>query len=54
MPAGTITTFTASDEDQLSETFILAKAWFHTPTAFPFSPYLGGEMGVAHVKDDLE
>jgi opacity protein-like surface antigen len=46
-------TFTASDEDRLSETFILANAWFHIPTPFPFSPYLGGGLGVAHVKGDF-
>jgi opacity protein-like surface antigen len=53
-PTGAITdTFTATDEDRLSEIFILANAWFHIPTPFPLSPYLGGGLGVAHVKADF-
>jgi len=46
-------TFTARDEDHLSETFILANAWFSGSLTPWLSPYIGGGAGVAHVSGEF-
>jgi len=41
--------YSAKDDDDLRELFIMANIWFGFPVSSVFSPYVGGGVGVAHV-----
>jgi opacity protein-like surface antigen len=45
--------YSAKDEDELNELFIMANVWFGFPISSMFSPYFGGGVGVAHVDGDF-
>jgi opacity protein-like surface antigen len=41
--------YSAKDDDELNELFIMANIWFSLPLSSVFSPYIGGGIGVANV-----
>jgi opacity protein-like surface antigen len=45
--------YSAKDDDELNELFIMANLWFSFPISSVFSPYIGGGVGVAHVDADF-